>query len=405
MGSLLSKPLTSKNIVSLRTPYLHCGSAEMHGCRIAMEDAHILREASKNPNDLIVGIFDGHNGAECSSFVAKAIEETMMEEPAFPLAHDRIQEIVMSADSAYFKAGGEAGSTGVFALLHHNAVDESRSAYKAQIINVGDSRAILWKSKTKSCVSVTVDHKPNTLTERQRIEAAGGHVSVGRVNGDLALSRAFGDFQFKGNHDLPMELQAVCTVPDIFMHDFDEGDILIVACDGVFEANFTNEEVAAFASENLLESEDPSLTACRVIDEALHRGSKDNISCTIVWNKPATDDLLKSPQKSSFSIPGSYLPLFGNGNPGYRDGFERMCTRGGVEPAHMIERRFNMLKAALGRGEPEPSWEKTWEVVKDTCSPEEGFEELDAMENLIEKCSSHDQKTFFSTFWTKRGML
>lgn len=74
------------------------------------------------------------------------------------------------------------------------------------------------------------DHKPGNQKETDRITKAGGHVEFGRVNGtkkinlsrydvvitffflfvgNLALSRALGDFEFKSAKDLPPEEQAV----------------------------------------------------------------------------------------------------------------------------------------------------------------------------------------------------
>lgn len=43
------------------------------------------------------------------------------------------------------------------------------------------------------------DHKPENSQEHARIQRAGGFVEEGRVNGMLALSRALGDFEYKGN--------------------------------------------------------------------------------------------------------------------------------------------------------------------------------------------------------------
>jgi serine/threonine protein phosphatase PrpC len=43
----------------------------------------------------------------------------------------------------------------------------------------------------------------------QRIVAGGGCVEFNRVNGILALSRAFGDFAYKANVGLPPEEQIV----------------------------------------------------------------------------------------------------------------------------------------------------------------------------------------------------
>ncbi|KNH04955.1 phosphatase 2C [Perkinsela sp. CCAP 1560/4] len=417
MGSLLSKPLTSKNVESLITTKLQCGSAEMHGYRIAMEDAHVLTPMPQARHALLAGIFDGHNGADCSAYVAKKLQSVLLEEPKLPIDDEIMVDIVMNADKDYFMSGGEAGSTGVFAIFYPDEGEKSNNIdgkageivannLRVKTVNVGDSRAILWKSKDDACISVTADHKPSNLSERNRIEASGGHVSAGRVNGDLAVSRAFGDFQFKNNRELPMEEQAVTTVPDIFDHAFEEGDIFILACDGVFESNFSNEEVATFVAKNLKASKDPSWTACRLVDEALHRGSKDNISCTIIWNKSNNDEH-EEPKAITgrFSIPGSYLPLVGNGNPGYREGFEKMCIRGGVTPSMMIERRYAMLKAAAGHSEADPSWESLWEVVKDTCSPESGFEELDAISDAVEGLDEQQRAEYFSAFWEKGGLM
>ena len=42
---------------------------------------------------------------------------------------------------------------------------------------------------------LSFDHKPQNEGEKARICAAGGFVDFGRVNGNLALSRAIGDFE------------------------------------------------------------------------------------------------------------------------------------------------------------------------------------------------------------------
>lgn len=43
----------------------------------------------------------------------------------------------------------------------------------------------------------TDDHKPSNPEERARVEAAGGTVEYDRVCGNLAVSRAVGDFCYK----------------------------------------------------------------------------------------------------------------------------------------------------------------------------------------------------------------
>ena len=41
------------------------------------------------------------------------------------------------------------------------------------------------------------DHKPDNELEKKRITRAGGFVTDGRVNGNLNLSRALGDLEYK----------------------------------------------------------------------------------------------------------------------------------------------------------------------------------------------------------------
>lgn len=73
--------------------------------------------------------------------------------------------------------------------------------------NAGDSRAIAGINGTFEPLSF--DHKPTNEDEMRRITAAGGWVESNRVNGNLALSRALGDFIFKKNETKRSEEQVV----------------------------------------------------------------------------------------------------------------------------------------------------------------------------------------------------
>merc|ERR1712057_51087 len=61
--------------------------------------------------------------------------------------------------------------------------------------NCGDSRALLCRDG--KAIALSVDHKPDREDETKRIEDAGGFVSSRRVLGRLAVSRAFGDEEYK----------------------------------------------------------------------------------------------------------------------------------------------------------------------------------------------------------------
>lgn len=78
-----------------------------------------------------------------------------------------------------------------------------------------------------------IDYKK--IVEKARIQAAGGFVDFGRVNGNLALSRAIGDFEFKKSADLPPEAQVVTAFPDVNVHEIsDDDEFLVLACDGPY---------------------------------------------------------------------------------------------------------------------------------------------------------------------------
>ena len=63
-----------------------------------------------------------------------------------------------------------------------------------------------------------------------------------RVDGELALSRAFGDYGYKDGATLKQEDQAVTAMPDVTVNKRSkEDDFLVVACDGIWDC-VTNQE-------------------------------------------------------------------------------------------------------------------------------------------------------------------
>ena len=70
-------------------------------------------------------------------------------------------------------------------------------------VNSGDSRSVLCRGG--KAVGLSEDHKPGNPGELKRIENAGHMVEDDRVDGNLALSRAIGDFQYKDNEKLKPE--------------------------------------------------------------------------------------------------------------------------------------------------------------------------------------------------------
>lgn len=69
-------------------------------------------------------------------------------------------------------------------------------------------------------------------------------VEDSRVDGNLALSRAFGDFQYKDFNGGGPEIQAVTAFPDVSVRSRQSGkdDFIMLACDGIWDC-LTNEQL------------------------------------------------------------------------------------------------------------------------------------------------------------------
>lgn len=87
---------------------------------------------------------------------------------------------------------------------------------------------------------------PVILMKKRELNNAGGFVSMDRVEGNLNLSRALGDFSYKANKDLPSVEQMVLNFPEIHTETIDKNtEFLIIACDGIWDC-MTNQEAVDF---------------------------------------------------------------------------------------------------------------------------------------------------------------
>ena len=167
------------------------------------------------------------------------------------------------------------------------------------VANAGDSRAVLCRDAVP--VALSEDHKPNDERESARIHKAGGTVEASaggarthyRVNGNLNLSRAIGDLEYKRNVDLKPEEQIITSTPDVVRiqrHPKDE--FIVIGCDGVWDV-LSNEDCVQFIRTRLAEGKSLKEITEEVADECLSPDPKatqglgaDNITCIIVDVRP-----------------------------------------------------------------------------------------------------------------------
>eukprot|EP00929_Paragymnodinium_shiwhaense_P050528 TRINITY_DN25431_c0_g1_i1.p1 TRINITY_DN25431_c0_g1~~TRINITY_DN25431_c0_g1_i1.p1 ORF type:complete len:381 (+),score=108.72 TRINITY_DN25431_c0_g1_i1:70-1212(+) len=163
--------------------------------------------------------------------------------------------------------------------------------------NAGDSRAIMCRAG--KAVELSFDHKPASDIEKTRIEKAGGFLEDTpgghRVNGNLNLSRAIGDLEYKKRDDLTPEEQIICSTPDVTFNDLTpEDEFVVLACDGVWDV-MSNQDVCDFVRPRLLEKKSVTeigvelLDHCITEDPAKTQGlGTDNMTAVVVKLKDAT---------------------------------------------------------------------------------------------------------------------
>ncbi|XP_058122102.1 probable protein phosphatase CG10417 [Anopheles ziemanni] len=202
--------------------------------------------------------------------------------------YEEEEDLMNEEDAAFMKnisdePGKDSGCTAVVALLH------GKDLYVA---NAGDSRCVVCRNG--QALEMSFDHKPEDTIEYERIEKAGGRVTLdGRVNGGLNLSRAIGDHGYKTNKSLPPQEQMISALPDIqHITVGPEDDFMVLACDGIW--NFmTSDEVVQFVQERIHEPDAKLSKICEeLFDNCLAPHTKgdgtgcDNMTAIIVKFKP-----------------------------------------------------------------------------------------------------------------------
>ncbi|KAH9690716.1 putative protein phosphatase 2C 10 [Citrus sinensis] len=192
-----------------------------------MEDYHVAKFVQLQGHELgLFAIYDGHLGETVPAYLQKHLFSNILKEEEFWVdpqrsiskAYEKTDQAILSHSSDL----GRGGSTAVTAILINGQ--------RLWVANVGDSRAVL--STAGVAVQMTTDHEPNT--ERGSIEDKGGFVSnmpgdVPRVNGQLAVSRAFGDKSLKSH---------LRSDPDIQNTILDgRSDVLVLASDGLWKVS------------------------------------------------------------------------------------------------------------------------------------------------------------------------
>eukprot|EP01015_Nassula_variabilis_P015354 TRINITY_DN228_c0_g1_i2.p1 TRINITY_DN228_c0_g1~~TRINITY_DN228_c0_g1_i2.p1 ORF type:complete len:383 (+),score=45.55 TRINITY_DN228_c0_g1_i2:101-1249(+) len=272
MGPYLSQPKKDKNYSFGRDKrnsvrYYSCG---MQGWRKSMEDAH-MNYTDLNDKYSLFGVFDGHGGSEVARFcerhfpkvllqkleqfpndAQKALNDSFLEMDQLLRNPKHFKELKKLKSQAAYESGGaqeneaeteEANESFEQELQHScsfvgctaNVVLLDNVTQELIIANAGDAKCVLMRQGHVK--ELTIDHKPEDVNEKLRIEKAGGQIFGGRVNGNINVSRSIGDLGFKNDENLGVNEQLIIPLPDITTEKFlGQGiEFLVLGCDGVWE--------------------------------------------------------------------------------------------------------------------------------------------------------------------------
>ncbi|GBF92360.1 phosphatase 2C [Raphidocelis subcapitata] len=328
------------------------GVASVVGPRPTQEDAYLVVEADPRlpPGTVLAAVFDGHGGSLSSAWLKKelypflvpaalpaaaaalhspdddcggspegddaaawrappgVIEGTLAKGVRSPRgAAAAMAAAFREADAAlidHLKAErgleeiGASGSTALVALI---------SPAGAVFANLGDCDALLCRAGGEAAM-VARRHRvyglgPDVMEEMERVEAAGGWIAEGRVCSILAVARAFGDPEFKGDglktllrggakNGLWTESYAeahtftadpVICEPSVTAVTFSQprDELLILATDGLWDA-VPAAEAAAAARASLASGAGAAGAAEAVAELAVRRFARDNVTVIVV---------------------------------------------------------------------------------------------------------------------------
>ena len=289
---------------------LEWGVSESVGPRDYMEDAHSVRPGSEL---FYASIFDGHGGSGSSEylranmyrFISAELAANKLDKSSTDEVSVQMETIMdrafTAADSAlidHIATLGDpecwSGSTGTVCLVSRSLIVCS---------NVGDSKAVLCRQGKP--IDLSDDHRPVSLSasgrsEIKRVNESGAWISQSRVCGRLAVSRAFGDYEFKGGRfELLDELQSiedkqavkvnmqnppVISNPHVStLERSTDDEFIIMATDGLWDT-MNSAQAVTFARSELKKNPLHTMQtiADSLVERALRCRTQDNVACIVI---------------------------------------------------------------------------------------------------------------------------
>lgn len=275
------------------TPSIRSGSHTDIGPRKSNEDEHIRIDDLSNQLGLLYpwplpssfyAVFDGHGGSEAASYLKEHAMKLFFIDSDVPQTSDIDDFFLEKLEKSHCRA---------FLLADKALADEcsisdycGTTALTALILgkhlviaNAGDCRAVLCRKGV--AMQMSQDHRPIYLEEKIRVEKLGGFIDeLGYLNGELAVTRALGDWYMKS--PTGFEASPLTAKPDVTQTVLTEDDeFLIIGCDGIWDV-MSNQEAVGIVRRQLRLHDDPNRCARELVNQALRLDTGDNLTAIVV---------------------------------------------------------------------------------------------------------------------------
>lgn len=256
--------------------------AEEQGLRLTMEDAHFFKEVDQG---VIMGVLDGHGGDSVARYASQAFQDRFSDKlnkmgnnvhQTFSCMIDEIHQEVEK-----HREWNEIGSTAVLCFIDKN----TNEIFTATL---GDSEANIYRKINGKLKSIPLSCVRDWSSEKdaKRASKALNNPKIAELwpkekdpkrlrypyPYGVNVSRAIGDIWLS---------PAVIHKPKITRHQVQEGDILILACDGLKDYVLEEEIISLLEKE-----QNKGRIAQRLIEFALYeKSSFDNVTIIVAKAK------------------------------------------------------------------------------------------------------------------------
>lgn len=346
---------------------------QRQGPRSTQEDVAVAKVNEGAFIHAYFGVFDGHGGAQASTYAASMLHSHVMRSEYMPTIVQALQDGFMRTDAEllhhFSMRRGKGNNQGTAAAVTLVTDDKLVTAW------AGDCRALLVKRSSSPVpyIELSRDHSAEQVSafchprpdEVERVESAGARMDPGGYvcihDHSLPMTRALGDLPLKVGpgrswRDTPAHAQVVTGRPEVSVYERSADDLcVILASDGLFGSVMTSAEVASVVREQLEQVHAHALdaeirTARCLCDRALcERNGSDNVSVVVIsLEPPITASHLPAPSSGGGSVAhvlSSLLPKLATSASTSSDGSSvatapivggNAVGMGGEPPAHHL---------------------------------------------------------------------